>query len=530
MNLLFSLPNCCFLFVGVVLSWWLYTFLTTKQRHPLLYYHQGYPFFGVVKDFNPRTFLKTAVEYPKRFGPFVEYFLFGKRGILITEIETCKEILMKRPKKFRRMSTLEYSSNVLNTRRGLFQSNGTVWNHIRKSTAPSFSNQNVMSKFPKIVEEMFLWIERLGNESGGSVDKGVPTPAVIDMKYQAFSLTIRVITIVAFGLETTDPVSSYFFSSQFMKDMESMFRFSVESALFFLPRWCWKYISSKYQYEKAAREADQRMVKSCNDVINHKRELMNSLSSNYNVTSMIDSMLTKAQEEKENALTDEEIMANIKTIYFAGSDTTAVVISWISYFFALYPTICEEVRAEAETVIFSNINKNGSKTRAEIISSVSFDITSELPVTSACIKEVLRLCGPASTNGCQVSDENDSVTLSNGIEINRGNIVWVNMDGIHMDENIFKNPTEFKPHRWLTKDEDELKNLESHFIPFGYGPRICPGLSLALHEAVLAASFLAYHYNIVLNCPKEEILRIRSFTAAPSKMPILLTKVNQIVK
>jgi cytochrome P450 len=435
---------------------------------------------------------------------------------------------MKRPKRFRRMSTLEYSSAVLNTRRGLFQSNGTVWNHIKKSTAPSFSNQNVMNKFPKVVEEIILWIERLSDNSQAREGKSVSSTTSIDMKYQAFSLTIRVITVVAFGLDTTDPVSSYFFSSQFMKDMETMFRFSVESALFFLPRWCWKCISSKYQYEIAAREADQRMVKACQDVINHKRQLMNSLSSNYNVTSMIDSMLTKAQEDKENSLTDEEIMANIKTIYFAGSDTTAVVISWISYFFALYPFICEEVRAEAESVIFSG--KGGKKTRKEIVSSISFDVISKLPVTSACIKEVLRVCGPASTNGCQVADENDSVTLSNGIVIDRGDIVWVNMDGIHMDESIFKNPNEFNPHRWLTKDEDELKHLESHFIPFGYGPRICPGLSLALHEAVLAAAFLAYHYDIALNCPKEEIVRIRSFTATPSKMPLLLTKVKEIAE
>jgi hypothetical protein len=50
-------------------------------------------------------------------------------------------------------------------------------------------------------------------------------------------------------------------------------------------------------------------------------------------------------------------------------------------------------------------------------------------------------------------------------------------------------------------------------------------MNLAHVEGVLAIAFLAYFYNMELNCPKEEIKRVSNFVAMPDKMPVLLTPV-----
>jgi cytochrome P450 len=535
----------CWIYCSITtLIVWLFTSYLKKKpekSHSTVYYHKGYPIIGSLFDFTPGAFLKTAIEYPKKYGDIVQYTLFGKTGWLITDLTLAKEIWSKRPKFFRRMRSLEYGADVLDTKRGLFQSNGSLWQHVRKTTAPFFSHQNVMNKFDKIIEEMFCWIERL-NEDGDACSDGnkgnlaetsIPidrsTSRFVDMKFQAFSLTIRVITIVAFGLSINDPISLYFFSLQFMKDMEACFRFSIESALFFLPRWTWKWFPDKLQYETRAIEAIDRMTTAAQGIIDHKRALIRKEGSSYTGSSMLDSLLVRSDEDKEKALNDDDIMAQIKISYFAGSDTTAVVISWISYFFAVNPSLRDEVRAEAEKVMFLSVDEGKRKTRKEISSTMSTEIISKLSLASACVKEVLRLCGPASTDGNQTTSETEPVTLSNGVIIGAHDIIFVNIDGIHMNEKVIDEPMTFNPKRWLVKDEEQLRILESNFVPFGYGPRVCPGMQLALYEATLATSFLAYFYDITLACSKDEILRVRSFTAAPNKMPVLLTKVNQLL-
>jgi cytochrome P450 len=538
-----------FCFVVAFLLWAFFFVLRKPSKsNSLVYYLKGYPIFGCIFDFTPDIFLKTALEYPKKYGDIIKCKFLGKTGWLITDLTLAKEIWSKRPKFFGRLRSLEYAGIVLNTRKGLVQSNGALWQRLRKRTAPFFCQQNVMKKFDKIVEEMFCWIERLDQNDGINSDQNnadilensttnfssssdKSTSRIIDMKYESISLTVRIITIVAFGLSTNDPLSFYFFSLQFMKDMEDCFRFSVESALFFLPRWCWKWFPYKLQYEISAKEAIDRMASAAQKIIDHKRGLIRKQGSTYAVSSMLDSLLLCAEEERERSSTDEEIMTQIKITYFGGSDTTAVVISWISYFFAIYPTLRDEVRQEAENVIFLSINREDGtrrKTRKEITSSLSFNITTKLPLTSACIKEVLRLCGPASSDVNQTTNETEPVTLSIGIVINPQDIVFVNKDGIHMNEKVFDHPTNFNPKRWLVEDEEQLRILESNFVPFGYGPRICPGMQLALCEATLATAFLAYFFDISLACSKEEIIRVRNFSAAPNKMPVLLTKVNKI--
>jgi cytochrome P450 len=70
---------------------------------------------------------------------------------------------------------------------------------------------------------------------------------------------------------------------------------------------------------------------------------------------------------------------------------------------------------------------------------------------------------------------------------------------------------------------DKLEQMEAHFMPFGAGPRICPGMNLALYEAVLGTAFLAYFFDFQLNCPAAEVERIKNFACTPNKMPVSIT-------
>lgn len=61
--------------------------------------------------------------------------------------------------------------------------------------------------------------------------------------------------------------------------------------------------------------------------------------------------------------------------------------------------------------------------------------------------------------------------------------IWNN----HYNEELFPNPTHFRPDRWLQEDS---KKLENYLVPFGVGSRMCIGqkyvaFSLGLHPPTI---------------------------------------------
>lgn len=46
---------------------------------------------------------------------------------------------------------------------------------------------------------------------------------------------------------------------------------------------------------------------------------------------------------------------------------------------------------------------------------------------------------------------------------------------ILLDPNVFENPTEFQPQRWLPTNPD-LDRLNRSYVPFGRGSRMCLGV------------------------------------------------------
>jgi cytochrome P450 len=87
-----------------------------------------------------------------------------------------------------------------------------------------------------------------------------------------------------------------------------------------------------------------------------------------------------------------------------------------------------------------------------------------------------------------------------------------------LSENYFKNPGAFEPGRWLS---DALQTLSPAArraaIPFGSGPRICPGRYLALLEMKMAMAMLLSCFDIeAVDTPDGRIATERmSVTMAP---------------
>ena len=68
---------------------------------------------------------------------------------------------------------------------------------------------------------------------------------------------------------------------------------------------------------------------------------------------------------------------------------------------------------------------------------------------------------------------------------------------MHRLSYVFPDPYIFKPERWLSKNE--TNDMKSHFMPFGYGGRICGGQAMAIMMLKITLAAIARNFNIQAN-------------------------------
>lgn len=70
----------------------------------------------------------------------------------------------------------------------------------------------------------------------------------------------------------------------------------------------------------------------------------------------------------------------------------------------------------------------------------------------------------------------------------------MNDSGIMNDPEMFPNPDEFRPERFIETTNPRLLDFE---LPFGFGRRICPGMHLARNSIFINIARIMWAYDIL---------------------------------
>jgi cytochrome P450 len=90
-----------------------------------------------------------------------------------------------------------------------------------------------------------------------------------------------------------------------------------------------------------------------------------------------------------------------------------------------------------------------------------------------------------------------------GYTLKRGSWVFIAPYIVQRDVRYFPNPEVFDPERFAPGRVDEIPPYS--YLPFGGGPRICIGNSLATMELVLLAATVLQKYRLTLDQPPPEL-------------------------
>ena len=207
-------------------------------------------------------------------------------------------------------------------------------------------------------------------------------------------------------------------------------------------------------------------------------------------------------------ITEDEFVGNLLQIMVAGHETSATVLTWSAYMFAMDHVLQDRVRAEINALLATTPNP----TYADLES---------LHYTDNLLKEVNRIFSPAAVTYREAAQD----LVFQGIPLRKGTVLDVIPAVTHMDPRIWGSTVDdFDPSRW---DADRLTPTQADpyvFAGFSNGPRICLGKTFALLEMKLVLVHMVPRFRFV---KLEEEFEIESpgLATRPSAMKLRIEKI-----
>ncbi|KAI5077202.1 hypothetical protein GOP47_0007026 [Adiantum capillus-veneris] len=195
-------------------------------------------------------------------------------------------------------------------------------------------------------------------------------------------------------------------------------------------------------------------------------------------------VLVKTQDEQGNYLTNSEITDNIIASLLAGHESTSYTILWTMVLLAKNPLVWSKLRNEHLLL----------QSQTDGIWSGDFKQT---PYTNLVLNEVLRLLNVSPFVFRTVEQEGVNYQ---GYYFPKGWKVVAWLRASHMNPTYFVDPHNFNPDRFLAQPP-----RSGQYMPFGYGPRVCPGNMLALLSSRLFIHILVTKYKWKLVNPNAKV-------------------------
>jgi cytochrome P450 len=199
----------------------------------------------------------------------------------------------------------------------------------------------------------------------------------------------------------------------------------------------------------------------------------------------------------------DELVGNVLTMLLAGEDTTSSATAWTLHYLATHPEAQLRVRGEAVEAF----GADGMPTDPSAFRNLRF--------AEACVNEAMRLRPIAPTAGLRALRDTVLPGTDHDLSVPRGTNLLVLLS---YGARAVPEPDEFRPSRWLDGDAPPAS---APLLPFGVGPRFCPGRNLALLEATLVAALACRDFTLAPG--PGRIGEKLAFAAFPTGLRLRLT-------
>ncbi|EOA24060.1 hypothetical protein CARUB_v10017280mg [Capsella rubella] len=347
-----------------------------------------------------------------------------------------------------------------------FSPYGDYWKELRRMCVQELFSPKRVHSFQPIKEEE---IKKLVDSVSESASQGIP----VNLSEKFTALTVRVICKSAFGVNFQGTVLN---SDKFEKLILNTFLFLGSfSASDYFPNGGW--IIDWLTGLKGERE---RSVSSL-DAFYEQMFDLHKHGNKEGVEDFVDMLLRMEKEETvlgSVKLTRDHLKAVLMNILIGGIGTSAITMTWAMTELMRHPRVMKKVQSEIR-------NQIGNK------STISLDDLNHLHYLKMVINETWRLHPPSPL---MVPREAMSEFEINGYTIPVKTRLYVNIWAIGRDPDIWKDPEEFIPERFINSGIDS-KGQNFELLPFGSGRRMCPAMYMGTTMVEFGLANMLYQFD-----------------------------------
>ncbi len=435
-----------------------------------------WPLVGNLLQLDTPRMHRQLEDWAARYGAFYALRLGRQRVIVVGDHEAVAAALRDRPDGFGRTTRMQQVGAEMGLLPGVFGVNGEVWQRQRRMVMAGFDPATVRRYHPALLGVA----ARLEARWRRAAREG----RVIDLQADLMRYTVDAIAGLAFGAEV-DTLSSD--GDVIQRHLDRIFPALFERMMSPLPTWRWLRTPAVRELERsmaAVNEAVQGFVAAA------RARLQADPARRAKPPNLLEAMLVAA-DEPASGIDDAQVAGNVLTMLLAGEDTTANTLAWMIHLLWQHPAALARATDEVRRVV----GRDEAPTLEQLAA---------LDYVEACAHETMRLKPVAPLIGLQALRD----TVVGDVEVSQGMVLINLMRRDSVSETHLPDAAAFEPARWLGggggggDGRAVAPGAVAHAprrlsMPFGAGPRICPGRYLALLEIKLAMAVLLGRFDIV---------------------------------
>ncbi|MGH8461649.1 MAG: cytochrome P450 [Stenotrophobium sp.] len=454
----------------------------------------GLPFFGNALAMQPRHFHLKIEQWAQEQGRLFTLKMGPQRWLAVNDLALAQLILRDRPDGFRRVSNLQPIAQELGLN-GLFSSEGDYWREQRRIWMASLNATQLRRFHDQLAEITGKLLLRWRK----AADRG----DAVDVAHDLMRYTVDVTMRFALGHESDTLERD---DDLIQRHLDKIFPAVNERLTALFPYW--RYF--KLPRDRALDRSLAALRIEISKLVEQARQRLREQPALREAPTCFLEALLAAQEKDGSSISDETVSANVLTALLAGEDTTANSLAWLIHHCCERPDVYAAMQTEAEAFLGD----------AEIPRADHFPHL--LPHADAALNETLRLKPVAPFFFLESLRD----TTLDGMQVPAGTRLM-----LLLRPAVGSAPSSLPTPHFDPQPDDpnraEAGPGRAPTMPFGYGPRMCPGRNLALAEMRSVALMLARHFDLEAVPQEKPVTEIISFTLVPQNLRVRFHRRNK---
>ncbi len=350
--------------------------------------------------------------------------------------------------------------------RAIFSVNGEEWSQQRRLVDQAFQVAQLQRVLPQMEGAVEALMARLEAQVAGDLAAGRSVDADAEMTLVAADVIVR--TILSRPLEGAEAEAIFAAFTRYQKraGRALMLRFLRLSR-----RRLQGYLATHAAPIRAwiAAEIDARLV-----------------AASPPGDDLLAALIAARDPDTGAGFSRDELVDQVCFLFLAGHETSASALGMAVYLLGCFPEVQQRLRAEVLQVL-------GSRAGA-LDRPLGFEDLRQLSYGAAIFSETLRLYPPVSFFMREAQGDTELA----GSRCPMRSLVALSPWVIQRHEQHWSEPNAFRPERFLSDaNADDRRWARDAFLPYGLGPRKCPGAAFAQQEALLVLAELVRRFEVL---------------------------------